>query len=267
MKDYNEFAGVFRWGHGGYTFHNLDYIKFVINTIFHNCEHQNSSDFAEVLFEKVDDFAYCGCYESWDKDGCLNSTYLFAIMVNHKVGVIDQNMNQLIAPEYNELIPPIHSDAIFVLQDNQGKWGAINAFSNQVIINFGEYKKLWGFDYNHCLACNEYEVSYVDSTNRCIIDNKGRITIKPKEYYAIFPFYNTGVKYIVVQEKEIETNNCFTTNRHLNLLCKDSPRSWFHIEKESVEAPREYRFSSEDVDIPNKMDAYDGDYDALWNTD
>lgn len=258
MKEYNEFTGLFRWGYGSYTHRNLDYYKFVINTIFHNSECQISSCFAEDLFDKVDDFAYCGHFES---------TYLFAIIVNNKVGVIDQNMNQLIVPEYKELITPVHSAPIFVLKNENDEWGALNALTNDIVIKFGEYIKLWGFDNNHCLACNKYETNHNDATNRCIIDNHGKIVINSQEYYAIFPFYNTGVKFILVQIDAVDTNGCTITNRNLNLLCKEFPKQWFHPDKESVEAPRDYSSYHENPIISDKMDAYEGDYEALWNTD
>lgn len=233
-------------------------INFVINTIFHNNEYHIPSNFAEDLFEKVDGFSYCGCY---------GSTYLFAIIINKKVGVIDQNFNQLIAPEYKELIPPVRSTPIFVLMDENRKWGAIDAFTQKTVIGFGEYVKFWGYDHNICLACNEYEVNFNGRTNRSVIDNHGKIVIPSKEYYAIYPFYNTGVKYIIVQTSEVDTKDCMITDRKLNLLCKEDPRRWFHLDKESVEVPRDFVVSADDIDISDKMDAYEGDYDALWNTD
>lgn len=257
MKAFNEFVGLFRWGHGSYTFRSLDYYKFVISIIFHNYEYHIPSNFVNDLFKTVDDFAYCGRY---------GSTYLFAIIINHKVGVMDQYFNLLIAPKYKELIPPVQSAPIFVIKDEDGNYGAIDALTQKIVVDFGEYLKLWGFDHNICLSCTEYEDNYNDKTNRCIIDNRGRIVISSNQYYTIYPFYNTGVKYIIVRTSKVDTLGCLIINKKLDLLCKDNPRQKFVPYKDSVEAPSNNIYF-DDINISDQMDAYEGDYDALWNTD
>lgn len=109
MEYYNQFSGIFKYGCGAYSFHDREHYRFVFSIIFHNAEHKFVKDISDRFYEKVDDFVFCGSYEKWDRSGALNITYLFAIMIGNRIGVVDQFMNQLIAPEYEELIAPIQS--------------------------------------------------------------------------------------------------------------------------------------------------------------
>lgn len=49
-------------------------------------------------------------------------------------------------------------------------------------------------------------------------------------------------------------------------LSKEYPSRWQSPSIESVEASRSYEDSNYHP-VYDKMDAYEGDYDALWNTD
>ena len=267
MKKYCQFFGHYKWGDLGQTLHDRDHYRYIFNIIFHQAEYRVKRDISDCFYDKVDDFAFCGSYEKWDKSGALSTTYLFAIIVDKKVGVIDQNMNQLIAPEYVELITPIESDGIFVLKDSNKNWGAINAITGQIIIEFGKYPYIWGFDHNHTLVCYDYESDNAENTKRFIIDNQGKIIKSSTKYFTIFPFYNNGSKFIVVKTKKDDLSGCMIINRNINLLDKENSNHWYHPDLETVKPPLNYSQNYYGAVPYDKMDAYEDDHDALWNTD
>lgn len=262
MHNFLPYRGAFRSGYGAYTYHNLAYYEFVIGVIFYNAEYRlsetlykTSKEFAIHLYNSVDDFVFCGH---------LGSSYLFAIMVDGKVGVMDHKFNQLISPEYKELIVPNKSDGLFVLKNTYNEWGAINVFSGEEIITFGQYCKLWGYEYNHALACFDYE-SIDTNHNRVIINHKGREIANSRKYYKIFPFYNTGSDFIVVQTRMIDPG--LIINRHLNLIDKKCPTRNFFPAEELVERPWSYSTDENGIIPCDILDAYEGDASNMWNTD
>jgi hypothetical protein len=267
MGYYNQFSGIFKYGCGAYSFHDRSHYRFIFSIIFHNAEYKFVKDISDRFYEKVDDFVFCESYEKWDRSGALNITYLFAIMIGKRIGVVDQFMNQLIAPEYEELIAPIQSDGLFVLKDYNNNWGAIDAFTGQTIIEFGKYPYIWGFDHNHALVCYDYESDNTENTKRFIIDNHGKIIKTSTEYFTIFPFYNNGSKFIVVKTKKDDLSGCLIINRNINLLDKENPTHWYHPDIETVKPPLNSSHNCYGAVPYDKMDAYEDDPDALWNTD
>lgn len=86
------------------------------------------------------------------------------------------------------IIPPTNAnDAVFVVKNTENKWGVINIITNETIVPFGKYLKIWGYDTHHALVCTKYENSW-SKTYRAIIDVKGNIVRGTESYYKIYPF-------------------------------------------------------------------------------
>ena len=222
---------------------------------------------AQKFFNNVDDCVYGGRFEYFRKDGSYNNAPYFLVRVEDKVGVVDENLDILLDIEFKEVIPPIRtSKPLFVVKDNNNQWQVLEAKSQHSIVPAGLYCKIWGYDQNHALVSREYEQELSSGTKRAIIDIYGKIVYGSDHYANIFPFYGTGVDYIVVQEKPEDVINCRISNRHLSFRRKSVPQNVMIPDNQIIEAPRNLSYSGGIVNY-DKMDAYEGDYDALWNTD
>lgn len=188
------------------------------------------------------------------------------VRVNNLVGVVDEDCKVLLPIDYKEIIPPTNAnDAVFVVKNTENKWGVINIITNETIVPFGKYLKIWGYDTHHALVCTKYENSW-SKTYRAIIDVKGNIVRGTESYYKIYPFYGTKSDCILVEtQKEGKDERGYRQIHYLS-LSKEIPSRWQSPSIESVEAPRSYEDSNYHP-VYDKMDAYEGDYDALWNTD
>lgn len=117
------------------------------------------------------------------------------------------------------------------------------------------------------MVSREYEKVLSTGTQRAIIDMHGKIVYGSDKYANIFPFYGTGVDYIVVREKPQEYVKGRLINNNLTFRMKSMPTNVISPNNEVIEAPMKYRPSTGGIVSYDKMDAYEGDYDALWNTD
>ncbi len=87
-----------------------------------------------------------------------------------------------------------------------------------------------------------------------------------ENYYKIYPFYGTKSDCILVEpQKEGKDDRGYRKIHYLS-LSKEYPSRWQSPSIELVEASRSYEDSNYHP-VYDKMDAYEGDYDALWNTD
>lgn len=87
-----------------------------------------------------------------------------------------------------------------------------------------------------------------------------------ENYIVIYPFYGTMSKCILVETKPADKDDKGHIQKHYILLSKEFPNSWMYPLKDSVENPYTQTGGNYHP-IYDKMDAYEGDYDALWNTD
>lgn len=219
------------------------------------------------FYEKVDDFAYAGAHFKFKENGICVTTHFFLVRVNNFVGVVDENCKVLIDVVYKEIIPPVNSDdAVFVVKNTDNQWGIINAISNEIIVPFGKYLKIWGYDTHHALVCTKYECSWIDRTYRAIINVKGELIKGTENYIVIYPFYGTMSKCILVETKPADKDDKGYIQKHYLLLSKEFPNIWMYLPKDSVENPCTLTGGNYHPRY-DKMDAYEGDYEALWNTD
>ncbi|WP_270348259.1 hypothetical protein [Bacteroides intestinalis] len=263
MIEVKKYIGSFTGSvYSNYTHSSLSAYKLIFDCIFY----PNETEKASIFFEKVDDFAYAGAYAKFNKSGAQVTTHFFLVRVNNLVGVVDEDCKVLIDIDYKEIIPPINADdAVFVVKNTENQWGVINAISNEIIVPFGKYLKIWGYDTHHALVCTKYENSW-SQTHRAIIDVKGNLVKGTESYYKIYPFYGTKSDCILVEtQKEGKDERGYRQIHYLS-LSKEIPSRWQSPLIESVEAPRSYMDHNYHP-VYDKMDAYEDDYDALWNTD
>lgn len=102
------------------------------------------------------------------------------------------------------IIPPIKSHE-FVVQRKDGKWGVVAPHKEEVIVEFGKYKYMWGFDTGLCM----FEVETNDKrtfSNRGIINSIGTEVVRPYTYTNIYDFYGKGTSIIKVEKEDKEVH-------------------------------------------------------------
>lgn len=228
---------------------------------------KNAKDKARKFFENVDDCAFGGRFEYFRKDGSYNDAPYFLVRVADKVGVVDENLNVLIDIDFKEVIPPIRtSKPLFVVKDKNNQWAVLEAKTQRIIVPAGLFCKIWGYDQNHALVSTAYEHELSTGTKRAIIDRYGKIVYGTDKHSNIFPFYGTCVDYIIVREREEEFVKGRLVNKHLSFRKKDFPQNVISPDNEVIETLKKPLYTGGVIHY-DKMDAYEGDYDALWNTD
>jgi hypothetical protein len=100
------------------------------------------------------------------------------------------------------IIPPINSHE-FVVQRKDGKWGVVAPHKEEVIVEFGKYKYMWGFDTGLCLFEVETDNAKTFS-NRGIVSSDGTEVIKPYTYTNIHDFYGKRNSYVKVEKEDRE---------------------------------------------------------------
>lgn len=146
------------------------------------------------------------------------TTHFFLVRVDNLVGVVDEDCKVLIDIVYIEIIPHINADdAVFVVKNTENQWGVINAISNEIIVTFGKYLKIWGYGTHHALVCAKYENSW-SKTYRAIIDVKGNLVKGTENNYIISPFYGTKSDCILVEtQKEGKDDRGYRKIHYLSL--------------------------------------------------
>lgn len=264
MIEVKKFIGSFTSNvYSHYAHKELSVYQLIFDCIFY----QQKTEIASVFFEKVDDFVYAGAHSKFKKDGVCVTTHFFLVRVNNFVGVVDENCELLLPLDYKEIIPPVNpDDAVFVVKNVDNQWGAVNVITHEIIIPFGKYLKIWGYDTHHALVCLKYEKPYGNKTHRAIINIKGELVKGSECYTTIYPFYGTQSKCILVETKPADKDEKGHVRRHFLSLSKEYPNRWETPSIDAVEVPHSYDYRSYHP-VYDKMDAYEGDYDALWNTD
>lgn len=154
---------------------------------------------------------------------------------------------EVIGLNYINIIPQIEHSPIggdvFCVQHYNGLWGAINARTGKMVTLFGQYDYMWGFDGRYCLVKKGKQTNF---SGRGVIDISGKEVIGTDCYDNIHTFYGKGECIIVEKNGTTE----YLSKYDLSKVCSD-------IQYDDCDP-------IVDVDI---SDAYDGDSDALWNTD
>lgn len=264
MIEVKKFIGSFLGSvYSNHTHRDLSVYNLVFDCIFY----QRKTEKASIFFDKIDDFAYAGAHSKFQKNGACVTTHFFLVRVNNRVGVVDEDCNVLLPLDYKEIIPPTNADdAVFVVRNVEDQWGVINVITHEIIVPFGKYLKIWGYDTHHALVCTKYECSWNSKTYRAIIDIKGKLVKGTEQYSTIYPFYGTMSKCILVETRPEDKDERGYVRKHYLSLSKEFPDRWESPSIDAVEVPPSCDYCSYHP-IYDKMDAYEGDYDALWNTD
>lgn len=129
-----------------------------------------------------------------------NKNYIYGIRKGKYCGMMDCNGSIILDLSYKTIIPPYQCNVpVFILQDKNGNWGAVRLSDSQktmVIVPFGTYKYMWGFDNNHCLVHSKECTDSKTFHERGIIDSKGQMIIPFHQYADIWNFYKTNLPFI-----------------------------------------------------------------------
>lgn len=115
MIEVKKFIGSFTGSvYSHYTHKDLNIYQLIFDCIFN----RQKTDKASLFYEKIDDFAYAGAHERFNKSGALVTTHFFLVRVNNLVGVVDEDCKVLLPIDYKEIIPPTNAnDAVFVVKN------------------------------------------------------------------------------------------------------------------------------------------------------
>lgn len=129
-----------------------------------------------------------------------NKNYIYGIRKGKYCGIMNCNGNVILNLSYSTIIPPYQCNVpVFILQDKTGNWGAVRLSDSQkstVIVPFGTYKYMWGFDNDHCLVHSKECTDSKTFHERGIIDCKGQVIIPFHQYADIWNFYKTNLPFI-----------------------------------------------------------------------
>lgn len=206
-----------------------------------------------------------------------STTLFFGIRKGKYCGIADSLGSDLLGINFTAIIPPFMTDKqIFVLHHKDLGWGAIDLEDPDhpnLIVPYGTYKYMWGYDSDHCLVSAKGVGRPGSFEGRGIINTLGKVVVGFKEYKDIWTFYNNRSGLI-----KVETFN----GREIHLLKKNplhkSVNGFIHVAKsdyadEPIYGSRfgEYAgtYAQDVAGLSDEIidDAFDGDPDAYWNID
>ena len=80
MIEVKKFIGSFTGSvYSHYTHKDLNIYQLIFDCIFN----RQKTDKASLFYEKIDDFAYAGAHERFNKSGALVTTHFFLVRVNN----------------------------------------------------------------------------------------------------------------------------------------------------------------------------------------
>lgn len=206
----------------------------------------------------------------------LNTLY-FGARKGKYCGISDGLGDDLLGMDFLVITPPFMTDKqIFVLQNKKFEWGVVDLddpYNPQIIIPFGTYKYIWGFDSNHSLVSAKGIGKPGTFEGRGIINTNGEVVVGFKEYKDIWNFYNNRSGLIKVETFD---------GRTLHLL----KRNPLHKAVNGIIYPTKSNYADEPIygtsfgkyegtyaqDVAGLSDdviddAFDGDPEAYWNID
>ena len=205
---------------------------------------------------------------------------VLGVRKGEKCGLINMLGVLLLPIEYSYITCPINcSKPVFCINSpKELKWAAVSIFG-EVVVPWGKYKYMWGFDHDHCL------VSTVSGTfkNRAVIGINGEIIIPPDKYIDIYNF--RGKEYFQVEDAnhKISILSTATLELYSNSTADESHacRSNRIVENitNSLDEPK-WRDNERNGEYAGTYaqdvmgysdgyinDAFDGEPDAYWNID
>lgn len=192
-------------------------------------------------------------------------------------GIFDSFGRNLLGLNFLVLTPPIlTSRLIFVLQNKDYEWGAMNLedpYNPQIVVPFGTYKYMWGYDSEHALVSSKGIGTPGTFEGRGIIDSNGEIVVGFKEYRDIWNFYNDARSTIKVETFDGRILYIFKNQPIYESIVEKDFRQHANYDEEPFYGSRYGEYSgtyAQDVaglsdDVID--DAFEGDPEAYWNID
>lgn len=127
----------------------------------------------------------------------------FMIVRKHsKLGIINDCGIIIVPVKMSVIIPPVKCQRkLFCIKDAHSKWGATDE-RGQVVVPFGTYHNMWGFDTDYCLVDNGSDETHF--TDRAIINSNAEIVIGYGKYTSIWDFYAKPYSSIVAERAEMK---------------------------------------------------------------
>ena len=201
-----------------------------------------------------------------------------AVYLRERYGLLKTNGELLLPIEYEGIAMPIFSNCI-VLR-SYGKGYAVIDFNGNIIVPFGKYNYIDGFDTGVArvkLGKNTNGLRESDA-KWGIIDENGNEVLEPI-YKNIWNFYNKALQYTRVESDEKIFEFHFSNRQLMPNGYQREKDAEIQRGMDNYRALQEYRestyeeyngyyaqdvmgYSDQDID-----DAFDGDPDAYWNID
>lgn len=190
-------------------------------------------------------------------------------------GLINMMGVQIFPLEFSSIICPINSSSpVFcVNRYSDHKWAAISIFGD-IIVPFGSYYYMWGFDHDHCLVSTKPG----QFKGRAIIGINGEVLISPERYIDIYGFRGKDTikvedmthktSYLSVETLK-EVSNLMVSEQHKRDKFVDIQQSYgsdYPYDEPGWNSYDEYGGYNgyDDFTIDS---AFDGDPEATWNID
>lgn len=192
-------------------------------------------------------------------------------------GIFDGLGNDLLGLNFTVITPPFMTDKrLFVVKNKNNEWGAYDLgdpYNPIIVVPFGTYKYMWGFDSNHCLVSAKGIGKPGTFEGRGIIDSNGKVVVEFDEYKDIWNFYNNRSGLIKVETFNGKTLHLLKQNptyKAVNGIVYDEKSVY---QDEPIYGSRFGQYSgsyAQDVvglsdDVID--DAFEGDPEAYWNID
>lgn len=192
-------------------------------------------------------------------------------------GIFDSFGRNLLGLNFLVLAPPVlTSRLIFILQNKDYEWGAINLddpYNPQIVVPFGLYKYMWGYDSEHALVSSKGIGTPGTFEGRGIINSNGEVVVGFREYRDIWNFYKDSSSTIKVETFDGRILYLLKHNPlHESIIRKvyrgdayhdEEPNYGLNYGKYSGSYAQDVAGLSDDV----IDDAFDSDPEAYWNID
>lgn len=206
-----------------------------------------------------------------------DNTLFFGSRKGKFCGICDSLGDDLLGLDFLVITPPFMTDKhVFVLQNKNQEWGVVNLddpYNMHIVVPFGKYKYIWGFDSNHCLVSSKGIGKPGTFEGRGIINTSGEIVVGFKEYKDIWNFYNNRSGLIKAETFDGRTLHLLKRNplhKAVNGIMypaksqyADKPLYGSRFGEYAGTYAQDIAGLSDDV----IDDAFDGDPEAYWNID
>lgn len=192
-------------------------------------------------------------------------------------GIFDGLGNDLLGMNFTVITPPFMTEKqLFVVKNKDSEWGVYDLkdpYNPIVVVPFGTYKYMWGYDSKHCLVSTKGVGKPGTFEGRGIIDTNGNVVVGFNDYKDIWNFYNNRSGLIKAETLEGYTIHLLKRNPRLKAVNGTVYNANSSSYDEPVYGSRFGEFGGTYVQDAAGFsddeinDAFDGDPEAYWNID